>query len=140
MNSNGKTPRVPDSTRDPIRTLIVDDSFMFLSCLRELLDTQTQVDVLGTAYNGNEALQKANELTPDLVLMDLHMPYMDGLETAALLRQRLPRTRIIIMTLDETAEAQAAACAHGAHGFIAKSRIIRDLMPEIHRVFQLMHL
>lgn len=137
MKTNCETPRAPGGSLRPLRTLLVDDSFMFLACLRELLDAQALVDVLGTAANGNEALQKADEMTPDLVLMDLNMPYMDGLEATVELRRRLPDTRVIIMTLDETPEARAAARAHGAHGFVAKSRIIADLTTEIHRVCRL---
>ena len=135
MKTTSNTPRATAGTSTPIRALLVDDSFMFLACLRELLDTHGQVQVLGMAANGSEALDKAAELTPDLVLMDLNMPYMDGLEATGVLRQRLPDARIIIMTLEETPEAKAAARAHGAHGFVGKSRIIADLMSEIHRVF-----
>ena len=137
MKTNCETPYAPGGIVRPLRTLLVDDSFMFLACLRELLATQKMFNVLGTAANGNEALEKAAEFTPDLVLMDLNMPYMDGLEATAELRRRLPDTRIVIMTLNETAEARVAARAHGAHGFLAKNRIIADLTTEIDRVFRL---
>ena len=95
--------------------------------------------MVGTAANGGEALHKADVLAPDLVLMDLHMPCMDGLQATALLRRRLPTTRIIIMTLDETAKTKAATRAQGAHGFVGKSRMSDDLMAEIRRVFRPKH-
>ena len=121
----------------PLRTLLVDDSALLLTCLRRVLDTHALFQVVGTAANGSEALHKANSLAPDLVLMDLHMPGMDGLQATALLRRRLPDARIIIMTLDETAKNKTAARAHGAHGFVGKTQIAKTLMAEIHRVFPL---
>ena len=139
MNKEGKTDIAPGGSRHPLRTLIVDDSTPLLSHLRRFLDAQAFVHVVGTADNGSEALLKADELTPDLVLMDLNMPYMDGLQATGHLRRRQPNARIIIMTLDETAKTKAAARAHGAHGFVGKSRLPEDLMAEIRRVFRLTH-
>ena len=136
MKNECQTQRKPSGTFHPIRTLLVDDSTLFLSCLRQLLASQALVRVVGTAANGSEALQKAELLAPDLVLMDLHMPCMDGLQTTVLLRRRQPHTRIIIMTLDDEDPIKAAAYAHGAHGFVGKRRIIDDLMAEIQRVFR----
>jgi len=128
---------IPTNSHSPLlRTLIVDDSALLLACLIEILDTQTLVQVVDSAADGCEALRKADLHTPDLVLMDLNMPRMDGLEATALLRSRLPNTRIIIMTLDENVKTKAAAHAHGAHGFIGKGRIVSDLMKEIRRVFR----
>ena len=137
MKNESQTPFEPSGILHPLRTLIVDDSTLFLSCLRRLLGEQPLVQVVGTAANGNEALQKADVLTPDLMLMDLHMPGVDGLEATVLLRRRLPNTRIIIMTLDETGKNKAVARAHGAHGFVGKNRIVDDLMTEIASVFRL---
>ena len=125
--------------RPPLRILIADDSTLFLTCLHRLLDAQTLVQVVGTAANGREAIHQADALAPDLVLMDLDMPGMDGLQATTLLRRRQPNTRIILMTLDETVKARAAARAHGAHGFVGKSRMVGDLMTEIKRVFELKH-
>ena len=139
MKEKCQTPLAPSGNLRPLRTLIVDDSTLLLSCCRRLLDAQALVQVVGTAANGSEALHKADMLTPDLVLMDLRMPCMDGLQATALLRRRLPNTRIIIMTLDDTVEAKAAARANGAHGFVGKTRILDDLMTEIRRVFRLKH-
>jgi two-component system, NarL family, nitrate/nitrite response regulator NarL len=133
MKKKCQTPIAP-SGHHPLRTLIVDDSTLLLACLRQLLDTQALVQVVGTAANGREALAQADALTPDLVLMDLHMPIMDGLQAAALLRRRLPSTRIIMMSLDETAITKATARALGVHGFVGKTQITGTLMAEIQRV------
>jgi len=82
----------------------------------------------------------AESLGPDLVLMDLHMPVMDGLQATAILRRRVSNIQIIIMTLEDSATAEAKARAHGAHGFIGKPRIIDGrLITEVRRAFRSQH-
>ena len=137
MQAIGQTPTAAGGAQRPLRTLLVDDSAIFVSHLRQFLDGQSLIQVMDTASDGREAVNKAEALAPDLVLMDLHMPGMDGLQATAQLRHRLPNTRIIIMTLDETMPAQIAARAHGAHGFVDKTQMARTLMTEIQRVFEL---
>jgi DNA-binding NarL/FixJ family response regulator len=129
-------PVVPDHIRPPIRTLVVDDSVTLLERLCRLLEAQPLIEVVGTAKQGNEALHMAEVMRPDLVLMDLNMPFVDGLQATAILRRRLPDIRVIIMSVDDNPEAQAAARAHGAHGFIWKPRMRSDLLTEIRRAFQ----
>lgn len=90
--------------------------------------------VIGTAGSGREALREAKRLDPDLVLMDLHMPEMNGLEATRELLRALPRVRVIIMTVEETARMRAAARAHGAHGFVGKACMVETLAAEIRRV------
>ena len=131
------TPAVPDHTRLPFRMLVVDDSATLLERLCHFLDTQPLLQVVGTAGQGNEALFMAKVLRPDLVLMDLNMPLVDGLQATAILRRSLPDIRVIIMSVDDSPEAQASARAHEAHGFVGKARIMSDLMTEICRAFQL---
>lgn len=134
MKKQGDIPIATGAIRRPLRTLIVDDSATILASLFQFLAEEALIQVVGTAANGSEALCKVEALTPDLVLIDLHMPIMDGLQATALLRRCAPDTRIIIMTLDETAEAKEAARAHGAHGFLEKARMYRTLKAEIQRV------
>ena len=128
----------PDNFPIPLRTLVVDDSAMLLEDLCAYLKSKPLFQVFGTAANGREALRMAELHEPDLVLMDLNMPVMDGLKTTAILRRRLPDLRIIIMTLDDSAKAEAEARAHGAHGFIYKQAIMNDriLMAEVRRAFR----
>lgn len=130
----------PDNFPRPLRTLVVDDSIELLMGLCSYLRAQPLVEVVGTAMDGSDALHMAELLGPDLILMDLHMPVMGGLQTMAILRRRAPNTRIIIMTLDDSAIAEAQARALGADGFIDKLRIMDDqLMAEVRRAFQADH-
>lgn len=118
-----------------LRTLIVDNSETFLTCLQRILTIQGVVQVVGTAADGLEALEKAGKLTPDLVLMDLHMPGLDGLQATLLLRQQAPNSRIIIMTANETGAIASHCLAHGAHGFVSKYQMMSTLRTEIQRLF-----
>jgi DNA-binding NarL/FixJ family response regulator len=129
------TPPAPDNFLHPLRTLVVDDSAVFLQGLCAYFKTQPLFQVVGTAMDGGEALHMAELLGPDLVLMDLRMPVVDGLQATAILRHRVPNLRIVIMTMEDSAAAEADARAHGAHGFIWKPRIMHDLIAELRRAF-----
>ena len=140
MKQTPTTPAAPDNFPRPLRTLVVDDYVMLLKSLCAYLETQPLFQVVGAAVNGSEALHLAGLLGPDLVLMDLQMPVMDGLEATAILRRHAPNTRIIIMTMEDSAATEAKARAHGAHGFISKPRIIDDhLMTEVRQAFHSDH-
>lgn len=119
----------------PLRALIVDNSETFLTCLQRILTVQGVVQVVGTAADGREAVEKASQLTPDLVLMDLHMPELDGIQATLLLREQAPNSRVIIMTANETGSIAAYCLANGAHGFVSKYQMINNLRAEIHRLF-----
>ncbi|MGD0058862.1 MAG: response regulator transcription factor [Verrucomicrobiia bacterium] len=136
MKQTATTPPAPDNFPRPLRTLVVDDSFRFLKALCAYLKTEPLFEVVGTAMGGGEALHMAELLGPDLVLMDLHMPVMDGLQATAILRRRLPHVRIILMTVEDSATAEAKAQAHGAHGFIWKLRIKDGLITEVRQAWQ----
>lgn len=122
----------------PLRTLVVDDSIVLLENLCRYLKSKPLFQVFCTAADGGEALRLAELHEPDLVLMDWNMPVMDGLQATEILRRRLPGVRIIIMTQDDSAEAEAEARAQGAHGFIWKPAIMNGqrLMAEVRRAFQ----
>ena len=109
---------------------------MLMKSLCAYLKSQPLFQVVGTATDGSEALLMARLLAPDLILMDLHMPVMNGLEATVILRRQEPNARIVIMTMQDTAATEAEARAHGAHGFIGKARIIDNhLATEVRRVF-----
>ncbi len=96
--------------------------------------------VIGTAMDGSEALHMVELLRPDLILMDMHMPVMNGLQATAILRQRSPDIRIVIMTMEDSHTAEKEARAHGAHDFVSKQQVIDDhLMTEVRRAFHSDH-
>ena len=119
----------------PIRTLIADDATVIVATLGDLLSRQERVQVVGTAADGAEVIRLAGELQPDLVLMDLHMPGLNGLTATAAVKALVPGARIIVITVEDTIEMAAAAMDWGADGFIGKSRLLHDLPEEMERLF-----
>jgi len=115
----------------PIRILLVDDNPMFLGVARDFLQLQTNLSVVGTTRSGEEALNLAKELKPDIVLLDLNMPGLSGLEAIPRLREILPEIKVIALTMMDQAAYQPAALAAGADGFVPKASMCNDLMPAI---------
>ena len=120
-----------------IRTLVVDDSPLSIRTICSFLETEETIEVVGTAQGGHQALEQVDALRPDLVLLDFHMPGMNGLEVTDRLVQVSPGTRIVIVTGDDRREVRRAFQAHGAHGFVSKGRIYRELAVTIRDVFAL---
>lgn len=107
-------------TRTPIRVLLVDDQALFREALAVLLGVRTEVEVVGEAGNGDEALTTAAEVRPDVVLMDLRMPVLDGIAATRRLRAEQPGVRVIALTtFDDDSEVFAALKA-GAVGYLLK--------------------
>jgi DNA-binding NarL/FixJ family response regulator len=106
---------------DPrVRVLLVDDQALFREALATLLDVRTEVEVVGEAANGDEALRRAAELRPDVILMDLRMPVLDGIAATRRLRVEQPEVRVIALTtFDDDSEVFAALRA-GAVGYLLK--------------------
>ena len=121
---------------DPIRVLLVDDSAVVLRVVGGFLEEQEDLLVVGTASSGEEALIKAPDLQPQVVLIDLSMPGMGGLEAIPRLRAMLPGAGIIAMTLDDIDVYREAALAAGADEFLVKKALITELLPAIRRVAQ----
>ena len=136
INQTPHTSPALSNLPQPLRTLVVDDSFRFLKAVCAYLRMEPLFQVVGTAMGGGEALRMAEVLGPDLILMDLNMPVVDGLQTTAILRRRVPTVRIIIMTMDDTGAARTEARAQGAHGFIWKPGIKDSLITEVHQAWK----
>ena len=126
---------IMDVRRQPIRTLVVDDSTAALHSICYFLKLQSNIDIVGTATDGCQGLASANALHPDLVLMDVQMPVMNGIEAAARLRQDLPATRIIMVTVHDRPEVRQACCECGVDGFVAKEHLDEELPPLLERIF-----
>jgi DNA-binding NarL/FixJ family response regulator len=109
-----------------IRIVIADDHAMVRAGLSQLLGSFDDLEVVGTASDGSEAVQVVGELRPDLVLMDLSMPVMDGIEATAALKQQYPDTHVVVLTTFQEPRQVAAALSAGASGYLVK-----DVEPEV---------
>jgi DNA-binding NarL/FixJ family response regulator len=119
----------------PIRVLLVDDYQDFLQVLSDFLAKTSWLKVVGTANSGDEALAMIRELHPDLVVTDLAMPGMNGVETAYRMKQLVPPPRVVVATLHDGQEYRAQAAAVGADGFISKVDAVVGLLPMIRMLF-----
>ncbi|MFJ2045833.1 response regulator [Paenibacillus taichungensis] len=118
----------------PITILLADDHAMVRRGLHVFLSTQPDMEVVGEAANGQEALEQAEQLHPDVVLMDLHMPVLDGIETARRLRAILPGIRIIVLTSFSDQDHVVPAVRAGVKGYLLKDIEPEDLAAAIRNV------
>jgi DNA-binding NarL/FixJ family response regulator len=116
------------------RILIADDQALVRGGLRMILDAQADLEVVGEAADGREALQQARELSPDLVLMDVRMPELDGLETARRLLARDPTPKVLVLTTFDLDDYVYQAICAGASGFLLKSSPPQQLIAGIRTV------
>ena len=110
-----------------VRVLLVDDNPLFLEVLATVLGLHERIEVVGTAGDGAEATELAQDLRPEVVLMDVHMPKMDGFEATRRIRRSLPSVRIVIVTSSSCPADVAAARAAGAEGYGVKRAPMADL-------------
>lgn len=118
-----------------IKTLIVDDSTAFRNLLKQFLSDQNDIKVVGEAENGHEAVKKAAKLKPDLILMDIRMPRMNGLKAMNQIKGA-EKTKVIVLTAFDIQEYREAAEEAGASAFIVKKSMVNDLMPAIQEAFK----
>jgi len=114
-----------------VRVLIVDDHDLFVDALRALLETEPGIDVVATAPNGREAVERVVELEPEVVLMDVSMPVLDGFEATRAIRKRAPSTRVLFVTGSNAEEDLERAREVGASGYISKDKIAAELVAAI---------
>ena len=113
------------------KILIVDDDIRFRGYVKELLSSEKDLHIIGEAANGKEALCKAKELKPDLVLMDISMPWMSGLDATRQLKKMMPELAIIILTIYDLVAYREAAMARGATAYVPKKDMMKELLPAI---------
>jgi DNA-binding NarL/FixJ family response regulator len=114
------------------RIMLVDDNAEFLRVAADFLSTDPQVEIVGQALSGYDALGQVQRLDPDLVVIDLAMPRMNGLEATRRIKARLDAPQVVILTLYDNQEYRARATAAGADGFVSKSEFGEQLLPLIH--------
>lgn len=120
----------------PIRVLVADDHAILRDGIRSLLERQPDFEVVGEARDGQEALAQAQALLPDVVLMDLAMPGMDGLEATRRLRELLPQIKVLILTQHDNREYIAPALQAGAVGYVLKRAGGREVVNAIRQVYE----
>jgi two-component system nitrate/nitrite response regulator NarL len=111
--------------------LIADDHVLFAEALEAILVADGRLRVVGRARDGVEAVELAAELAPDVVLMDISMPVMDGIEATAKIRERAPDARVLILTGSTSPQDIDSARRAGAAGYVTKDRIAAELVREI---------
>ena len=115
----------------PVRVLIADDERLFVESVEALLRNDERVEMIGTASNGQDAVDLVCALVPDVTLMDISMPVLDGIEAARRIRLELPDACILILTTESDAEKKNRARQAGVAGFLTKDRIGTQLVGAI---------
>ncbi|GAB3399066.1 transcriptional regulator [Flindersiella endophytica] len=114
-------------TDDTVRVLVVDDQRLIRESIASLLDIQPGIEVAATAADGREAIERALESRPDVILMDVRMPTMDGIDAVAVLRTRLPECRVVMLTTFDDETYVVDALRAGAAGYLLKDLPAREL-------------
>lgn len=115
----------------PVRVLLVDDHAMFLAALRALLDRDERIEIVGETDNGAHALELDAELQPDVALVDLQLPVMDGFETTRRLQARRPDLRVVVISGVSTEGVAEEAAAAGADAFLFKGGLHDEIVDTI---------
>jgi len=114
-----------------IRILVVDDHLVLREGVAAILAGETGIDLVGTAQNGAEAVEAFRRLRPDVTLMDVQMPVMDGIEALAEIRQQAPNARVIVLTTYEGDAQAMRALKAGASGYLLKSSLRKEMIDAI---------
>ena len=120
-------------SEEAVSVLIVDDHERFVDALEAILSTEKNIKVVGRAHNGADAARKAVELQPDVVLMDISMPVLDGFHASRIIKAESPDTCVLFVTGSAAASDFAQARAVGASGYLTKDRIATDLVDAVLR-------
>ena len=110
-----------------IKVLLADDQELILESLHIVLSMEEDLEIVGLAKNGEEAIKGCEQFQPDIVLMDINMPVMDGVAATALIKERIPAIKVIMLTSYREVEYVLAALSHGAEGYLLKAIHPRDL-------------
>lgn len=118
---------------EPIRVLVVDDHAIVRSGLANILGYESDIKVIGEARDGVEAIDKALELKPDVILMDIFMPRQNGIEAMVAIKHSLPEVRVLILTISENEDDLFQALRFGAQGYLLKSADITEVADGVRR-------
>ena len=116
------------------RILVVDDNDAFRQRVKAFFAPEADMEVVAETSDGEEAITKAQELKPDVVLMDVRMPGFNGVSATRKLREEVPEVKVIMLSVFDLPEYREAAMVSGASGYVVKKSMIEALLPEIRRV------
>ena len=119
---------------ETIKVLVVDDHTLFRRGIADVLSSQDDLELIGEAVDGLEGIEKARQLRPDVILMDLNMPNCTGLEAIQALQAEMPGTNVLILTVSEMEEDLFASIKYGAKGYLLKNAEPDELIQAIHHV------
>jgi DNA-binding NarL/FixJ family response regulator len=122
----------PDPLGERVRVLVADDEHLFVEMVEAMLTADPRIDVVGRAHDGREAVDRARELDPDVTLMDIAMPRMDGIDAIAAIRAEDPGACILVLTGGNNPADIDEARRAGAAAYLTKDRIADELIPAIH--------
>jgi DNA-binding NarL/FixJ family response regulator len=125
------THKVGDVAANKVRVVIADDQRLFAEALEAILSTDARIEVVGRAVDGRTAVDVALEQRPDVVLMDIAMPVMDGIEATRAIRSELPATKVVVLTGSAATHDVDRARTAGASGYVTKDQITGDLLRAI---------
>jgi two-component system response regulator NreC len=120
---------------DKIRVLIADDHALFREGIRMILEAQPDIEIVGEAEDGQQVIEEARRVRPDVVVMDIAMPVMDGLQATRVLREELPGVRILALTMHEHRGYVLPMLTLGASGYVLKRAASTELVEAIRRVY-----
>lgn len=118
----------------PLRVLVADDNEGVRRAISQILLAENDIEIVGEAVDGDDAVQKARQHRPDVVLLDITMPTMSGLEAAQILKHEFPLMHIVIVSQHDSRGFKWAALAAGVSGYVVKSDAARDLIPALRKL------
>jgi NarL family two-component system response regulator LiaR len=124
------------ANNSPIRVILVDDHFQVHRIVQEILFTTPDIRLVGQAANGQEGIELCEYYQPDIVLMDVVMPIMNGIEATKILQERLPKIKVLVLSSFQDHESVHTMIRNGAVGYLTKSSLTEDLVETIRATFQ----
>jgi DNA-binding NarL/FixJ family response regulator len=121
---------------DKVKILIADAHYMFIRGIESILSDDETLEIVGKAQNGYDAYELAKQYKPDVLLMDVNLPNIDGLEVLRKISENMPEVKVILLTIDEIEEQLFAALRFGAKGYLLKNLLPNELLAFIHMIYR----
>jgi DNA-binding NarL/FixJ family response regulator len=119
-----------------IKVLIADDHYLFIRGIESILMEDDSLQVIGKAYNGKEAHEMAKQLKPDIILLDVNMPILDGLQALRIIIKELPEVKVLMLTVNNNDDQLLDALKSGAKGYLLKDLLPNELLTFVHMVYR----